>query len=80
MSFVGSAPVYANICSMPEFRYARAEYDPHRPWLVVGEIRHLTVELEDDETFTAWAAREWPRPRFRVTLEPGALAPWQSPG
>jgi hypothetical protein len=65
---------------MREFHYILAEYDPQRPWLMVGEIRHLTVELEGGESFTAWAAREWPGPRFTVTLEPGALAPWQSPG
>jgi hypothetical protein len=60
-----------------EFRYTVAEYDPQQPWLLVGEIRRLTVQLQDAETFTAWAARRWPTPRYKAELEPEALRPWQ---
>ena len=62
---------------MHEFRYTFAEYDPRQPWLLVGEIRRLTVRLEDTETFSAWAARTWPAPRYKAELEPEALRPWQ---
>jgi hypothetical protein len=60
-----------------EFRYTIAEYDPQQPWLLVGEIRQLTVQLDDTETFSAWAARTWPAPRYKAELEPEALRPWQ---
>lgn len=65
---------------VPTFRYALTEYDPQRPWLLVGQVQHLTVELESDQSFAEWAAKRWPPPRFSVGLEPGPLAPWQSPG
>jgi hypothetical protein len=55
---------------VPEFRYTVAEYDPRQPWLLVGEIRRLTVQLEDAEAFTAWAARRWPAPRYKAEREP----------
>jgi hypothetical protein len=61
-----------------EVRYTVAEYDPHQPWLLVGEIRRLTVQLEDTETFSAWAAHTWPAPRYKAELEPEALRPWQA--
>jgi hypothetical protein len=63
-----------------EFRYVVTEYDPHRPWLLVGEPRRLTVELEHAGSFTAWAARTWPPPRYRADLEPETLGPWQGSG
>jgi hypothetical protein len=62
---------------VPEVRYTVAEYDPHQPWLLVGEIRRLTVQLEDTETFSAWAAHTWPAPRYKAELEPETLRPWQ---
>jgi hypothetical protein len=62
---------------VPEFRYTVAEYDPRQPWLLVGEIRRRTVELEDADTFTAWAARRWPPPQYKAELEPETLGPWQ---
>jgi hypothetical protein len=63
-----------------ELRYTVTEYDPDQPWLLVGEIRRLAVHLEDAETFSAWAARTWPAPRFKAELEPEALRPWQDSG
>jgi hypothetical protein len=63
-----------------EYRYTVAEYDPQRPWLLVGEIRHLTVELDDEHSFTSWAARKWPAPRFKTELDAGQLGPWQRSG
>lgn len=65
---------------MPEYRYALAKYEPSRPWLPVGPIQHLTVELGEGESFAAWAAREWPAPRFKAELEREELGPWQRPG
>jgi hypothetical protein len=51
------------------YRYTIAEHDGERPWIVIGEIQHLTVELEDSRSFYEWAAREWPGPRFDVQLD-----------
>jgi hypothetical protein len=62
------------------YRYTVAEYDPQRPWLLVGEIRHLTVELDDEHSFTSWAARRWPASRFKAELDAGRLGPWQRSG
>jgi hypothetical protein len=42
-----------------------------RPWIVVGEIQHPSVELDKADEFAAWAAQEWPSARFTVTLDPG---------
>jgi hypothetical protein len=61
---------------VPECRYTLIEYDQDRPWLIV-QTRHLGVVLTEDDSFTSWAARQWPPPRFKADLEPGALAPWQ---
>jgi hypothetical protein len=69
----------ANICSMPAYRYTVAEYDPRRPWVVLGPLRHFTVELEDGDDFAAWAAQAWPRPRYQVDLLP-ELGPWEGAG
>lgn len=52
-----------------------AEYDPDRPWVLVGALRRLSVELEDDEDFASWAALAWPRPRYQADLLP-ELPPW----
>jgi hypothetical protein len=60
---------------MREYRYSVAEHDADRPWIVVGEIRHLTVEIADDQSFFDWAAGEWPAPGFEVTLDPWQLSP-----
>lgn len=64
---------------MPEYRYTVAEYDPARPWVLVGALRQLTVELDEGEDFAAWAARAWPRPRYQVHRLP-ELGPWQGAG
>jgi hypothetical protein len=64
-----------------EYRYTVAEHDPERPWIVVGEIRCLAVELEDDENFYGWAAARWPRSRYEVQLDPWQLSPrWPASG
>jgi hypothetical protein len=60
-----------------EYRYTLAEYDPRQPWVLVGEIRRLCVELEDGEDFNRWAAQAWPAPRFKAELEPKELPPWK---
>jgi hypothetical protein len=57
------------------YRYTVAEHDPDRPWIIVGEIRSLTVDLQAGQNFYDWAAREWPRPRFEVQLDPWQLGP-----
>jgi hypothetical protein len=61
---------------MPEYRYTVAEYEPTRPWVLVGALRQLSVELNEDEDFAVWAAQAWPRPRFQVDLL-SELGPWQ---
>jgi hypothetical protein len=60
---------------VPVYSYTVAEHDPSRPWIVVGEILHLSVELEADDGFYEWASREWPRPRYEVQLDPWQLSP-----
>jgi hypothetical protein len=60
---------------VPEYRYTLAEYDPERPWVLVGPLRRLSVELDEGEDFLVWAARTWPRPRYQVDLLP-ELGPW----
>jgi hypothetical protein len=67
------------MCSMTAYRYTVAEYEPRRPWVVVGPLRELTVNLDDGEDFRAWAAQAWPRPRYQVDLLP-ELGPWQGAG
>jgi hypothetical protein len=57
------------------YRYSVVEHDPGRPWVVVGDVQHLTVELPDVADFPAWAAEHWPRERFTATLEPGQEPP-----
>jgi hypothetical protein len=65
---------------VPERRYVLTEYDPQKPWIVVGPPRHLTVDLGPDESFSAWAAQQWPSPEFRAELAPDELRPWQGAG
>lgn len=60
---------------VPTYAYTVAEHDPDRPWIVVGEIRHLTVELEPGISFYEWASREWPRPRYEVVPDPWQASP-----
>jgi hypothetical protein len=68
------APVGARLCEhtfVTAFRYTVAEHDPSRPWVVVAEIRHLTVELDRAEDFADWAAERWPQSRYTAQLDPG---------
>jgi hypothetical protein len=65
---------------VPEFRYTITEYDPQRPWLIVGPLRRMTVDLEEGEDFSTWAAQVWPRPRFQAQIEPEPLRPWETAG
>lgn len=60
---------------MPAYSYTVAEYDPERPWVVVGPLRRMTVELAEGEDFLAWAAETWPSPRYHAVLVP-ELPPW----
>jgi hypothetical protein len=64
---------------VPKLRYTVAEYDPDRPWVVVGPLREMSVELDNREDFATWAARAWPRPRYEVALCPD-LPPWEAAG
>ena len=64
---------------VPRYCYTVAEYDPGRPWVVVGPVRRMTVALDEDEDFLTWVARAWPRPRYEAVLVP-ELPPWQSAG
>jgi hypothetical protein len=52
------------------YSFSITEHDVANPWLVVGENQRRTIELEDDENFFLWAAREYPRDRFTVELDP----------
>jgi hypothetical protein len=70
----------ANMCSVPTYRYTITEYDAARPWVSVGPLRRMTVELEDAEDFAVWAAQAWPRPRFQADLNREPLPPWESAG
>jgi hypothetical protein len=65
--------------AVPTYAYTVAEYDPAQPWVVIGPLRRMTVELPEGEDFLAWAARTWPPPRYQAVLEP-QLPPWQSGG
>jgi hypothetical protein len=58
-----------------EYRYTVVEHDAERPWIVVGEIRRLTVELEDDVSFFDWAPEHWPSPRYHVVPDPWQTSP-----
>jgi hypothetical protein len=57
---------------MPLYRYSIVEYDPDRPWIVVGQHSGLEVELPDIVAFTDWAAERWPSPGYMAEL-----MPWQ---
>ncbi|MFZ1996500.1 MAG: hypothetical protein WAU75_20480 [Solirubrobacteraceae bacterium] len=59
------------------YPYTVTEYDARRPWLIVGPLRRMTVELEDGEDFATWAAKAWPRPRYQADREPEPLPPWE---
>jgi hypothetical protein len=59
---------------VPEYGYTVSEHDPDRPWLVTDQ-RHETIELEDDTSFTEWAAGRYPRDRYTVELDPWSLSP-----
>jgi hypothetical protein len=54
---------------VPAIHYSVTEYDPARPWVVVGQHRRLTIDLEEGEDFVVWAAEHWPAPRYRVEPE-----------
>jgi hypothetical protein len=62
---------------MPVYRYTVTEYDPNKPWVVVGMIPGLIVELPDEQDFPVWAASQWPAPRYEPRLEPEPLHPWE---
>jgi hypothetical protein len=65
---------------VPQFRHVLRECDPDRPWVIVGDIQYLVVELEDRSAFRAWAAERWPAPRYVAELEPESLGPWKGAG
>jgi hypothetical protein len=72
-----------NICEhtfVPKYGYTVTEYDARRPWVIVGPLRRMTVELDDGEDFATWAAQAWPRPRFQTDLEREPLPPWEGAG
>jgi hypothetical protein len=54
---------------MLRYSYRLQEHNPARPWSVVA-IRTMTIELEDQVNFFAWAHDEWPAPRWSFTLDP----------
>jgi hypothetical protein len=54
-----------------EVRYTVLEHDPLRPWVVLGETRHLVVDLPSIDEFGAWARQRYPRDRYTVQLVPG---------
>ena len=63
---------------MPEYRYTVTEYDPERPWIVLGSS-HGQVTLPDDSGFFEWAQEHWPAPRWSVELDPWQLTPKSPP-
>jgi hypothetical protein len=65
---------------MPVYRYSVTEYDPKKPWVVLGTSPGLTVDLPDPRSFPTWAAGQWPAPRYEARLEPEPLRPWESAG
>ncbi len=56
------------------YSYALTEHDPNRPW-IIRDQQQRAVELEDDENFFEFAAREHPSPRWSVELGPYQLTP-----
>ena len=63
------------MCSVPTYSYTVAEHDPVKPWLVLGPLRRMTVDLDPDENFFEWAELAWPRVHYTVTLDPWQLSP-----
>jgi hypothetical protein len=57
-----------------EYSLTLTEHDPDRPWIVRGQGRQ-TVGLDDGLSFFAWAAEQWPAPRWSVELDPWQLSP-----
>jgi hypothetical protein len=53
---------------MTTYAYDLIEYDPERPWIVLGSSRR-TVELPDDQSFDQWAQRTWADDRYRVLAD-----------
>jgi hypothetical protein len=60
---------------MRQYRFQVSEHDPARPWIVVGEIQHHTVSLEDEVNFYDWSSQRWPSPRYKVELRPWSGSP-----
>ena len=56
------------------YSYTVAEHDADCPWLVIGEIRRVTTELDEGTNFFDWARSEWPPDRYEVTLDPWQLS------
>lgn len=59
---------------VPTYAFTIIEYDPDRPWVLLGEQRRETVDLDDDTEFWPWANAAWPRDRYRVELDPRQFA------
>jgi hypothetical protein len=59
---------------MTEYRYSMTEYDPERPWIVLGSSRGQ-VTLPDDDSFYERAHQHWPGPRWSVQLATWQLTP-----
>jgi hypothetical protein len=48
---------------MTEIRFTRTRYQPDQPWVIISRD-HMTVELPDPLTFTAWAVDRFPNDRI----------------
>jgi hypothetical protein len=62
---------------MRAYSFTAVEYEPGRPWIIRSTHRGR-VELDDGESFDAWAKHEWPSDRFMIKLDPAPLGPWPS--
>jgi hypothetical protein len=65
---------------VPEYSFTVWEHDLDKPWVVVSQ-EHRTVTLDDGMSFSAWAAEQWPEPRWKVELDPWQDSPaWVGSG
>jgi hypothetical protein len=65
---------HTNIRSMRRYGFHLTEHHPEKPWLIISS-RHEEVELPDHESFFEWSAKNYPRERYSVDVDPWTLSP-----